>query len=58
MIFEIEKTITEKKLKGFLESIRINRIKSKKPNLAEFFGTLPNIGDGLEFQKTARNEWD
>ena len=58
MIFEIEKTTTEKKLKDFLEFIRINRIKRKKPNLAEFFGVLPNIGDGLEFQKNARNEWD
>jgi len=58
MIFEIEKTTTEKKLKDFLESIRINRVKNKKPNLAEFFGALPNIGDGLEFQKNARNEWD
>jgi len=37
MIFEIEKTTTEAKLKDFLESIRKNRIKHKKPNLAEFF---------------------
>jgi len=26
--------------------------------LAEFFGVLPNISDGLEFQKNVRNEWD
>ena len=58
MIFEIEKTTTKKKLKDFLESIRKNQAKRKKPNLAEFFGVLPNIGDGLEFQKEARNEWD
>jgi len=58
MIFEIEKTTTEAKLKDFFESIRKNRIKRKKPNLAEFFGVLPNIGDGLEFQKNARNEWE
>ena len=58
MIFEIEKTTTEESLKDFLESIKINRVKSKKPNLAEFFGVLPNIGDGLVFQKNARNEWD
>ena len=58
MIFKIEKTTTEENLKGFLETIRINRVKNKKPNLAEFFGVLPTIGDGLEFQKNARNEWD
>ena len=58
MVFEIEKTTTEKKLKSFLESLRENRVKRKKPNLTEFFGVLPTIGDGLEFQKSARNEWD
>jgi len=58
MVFEVEKTTTEERLKGFLESIRKNRVNRKKPNLADFFGVLPNIGDGLEFQKNVRNEWD
>ena len=58
MVFEIKKTTSDKKLRDFLEFIRINQVKSKKPNLAKFFGALPNIGDGLEFQKNVRNEWD
>jgi len=58
MVFEIEKTTTEDNLKGFLKSIQNNRVKKMKPNLAQFFGVLPNIGDGLEYQKNARNEWN
>jgi len=58
MVFEIEKTTTEDNLKKILESIKRNRVKNKKPNLAKFFGILPSIGDGLEFKKNARNEWN
>jgi hypothetical protein len=32
--------------------------RKRQSNLAEYFGMLPNIGDGLEYQKTARNEWN
>jgi hypothetical protein len=28
-----------------------------RTSLSEFFGALPHLGDGLEFQKKARNEW-
>jgi hypothetical protein len=35
-----------------------NNDEGKKPNLARFFGVLPDYEDGLEFQKNARNEWN
>ena len=58
MIYKIDKTATEKDLIDMLQCIKFNRTKTKKPNFSEFFGVLPNIGDGLEYQKNARNEWD
>ena len=58
MIVSIENMATEESLKATLENIKIVRGKRKKPNLAQFFGVLPNYEDGLEFQKKARNEWD
>ena len=36
----------------------LNQAKRKKTNLSDFFGALPNFGDGLKFQKNARNEWN
>ena len=58
MIVSIENMATEESLKATLENIKIVRGKRKKPNLAQFFGVLPNYEDGLEFQKKVRNEWD
>ena len=58
MIIEINKTTTTENLKKSLEHFRINKLNRKKSNLTEFFGILPDIGDGLEFQKNARNEWN
>jgi hypothetical protein len=58
MLIKIDKTTTKEDLKKSLDRIKQNRAKRKKPNLAEFFGVLPDIGDGLEFQKKVRNEWD
>ena len=58
MIIEINKTTTTENLKNSLEHFRKNKSERKKSDLTEFFGILPNIGDGLEFQKNARNEWD
>ena len=58
MVYRICKTATEKDLKNLLEGIKVNRTKKEKTNFTEFFGALPNIGDGLEYQKNARNEWD
>ena len=54
----IEKKASEESLKNSLEHIKVIRGKRKKPNLAQFFGVLPNFDDGLKFQKVARNEWD
>lgn len=38
------------------------RLKANKKNqsndLNEFFGSIKNIGDGIEFQRSARDEWD
>jgi len=58
MVIEIDKAITTENMRDSLECFRINKLKKEKPNLSEFFGILPNIGDGLEFQKNARNEWN
>ena len=58
MIYRFDKTATDRDLKDLLERIKINRVKENKPNFIEFFGALPNIGDGLEYQKNVRNEWD
>ena len=57
MMIEINKKATAKTFRHSLEQIKTNRFKYKKANLSEFFGVLPNIGDGLEFQKTVRDEW-
>ena len=57
MVVRIENTASEENLRVSLERIRNIRGKRKKPNLAQFFGVLPNFDDGLEFQKQARNEW-
>ena len=56
MVYRIDKTTTDKDLENLLDRIKSERVKSKKANFIEFFGALPNIGDGLEYQKNARNE--
>jgi len=58
VVVEIDNTASEESLKKSLEQIKISRNKRKEPNLAQFFGVLPNFDDGLEFQKVARNEWN
>jgi hypothetical protein len=57
MVIEIDGTVTAQKLQMSLERIKEARAQHKKPNLSEFFGALPNIGDGLKFQNEVRNEW-
>jgi hypothetical protein len=57
MVIEIDKTATALTLQKSLKHLHVNRIRRKEPNIAKFFGALPNIGDGLEFQKKVRNEW-
>jgi hypothetical protein len=58
MVIEIDRTVTPTSLKHLLDHVRETRAQRKKPNLTEFFGALPNIGDGLEFQKKVRDEWN
>ena len=56
MVVSIANMASGESLKDTLERTKIARSRSKKPNLARFFGVLPNFDDGLEFQKKARNE--
>jgi hypothetical protein len=58
MVIEIDRTMTSARLKQSLKSMKAARSKVSRINLSEFFGALPHIGDGLEFQKKARNEWN
>jgi hypothetical protein len=55
MVIEIPKGTTENKIKTILKSK--GRKKTIKKNVASFFGKLPNIEDGLKFQKKVRSEW-
>jgi hypothetical protein len=58
MVIEIDRTMTSAQLKQSLKNMKAARSKVSRTNLSEFFGALPHIGDGLEFQKKARNEWN
>jgi len=51
MIVSLENIASEKNLKNTLERAKTTHSKKKKPNLAKFFGILPNLDDGLKFQK-------
>ena len=58
MVYRFEKTMTDEDLVVLLERIKSDRVKRGEHNFMQFFGALPNIGDGLEYQKNVRNEWD
>jgi hypothetical protein len=58
MIIKIDKTTKEQELQNWTNKVRNKRIQNQKSSLEKFFGALPDIGDGLKFQKKARNEWD
>jgi hypothetical protein len=45
----------DKKVKSSVRK-RSSRVKADK-KVAAFFGKLPNIEDGLTFQKRVRSEW-
>ncbi len=53
MIVEV-KEITQDNITNLLGKLK----KRKKKTLAKHFGKLKRGIDGLEYQKTARNEWD
>ena len=58
MVYRFDRTMTKKDLVDLLARIKSDGTKTGKKNFMEFFGALPDIGDGLEYQKNARNEWD
>ena len=58
MVIEIDKKNNAADFKNSLRLIRENRTKTKKGNFSKYFGALPNIGDGMEFQIAVRNEWN
>ena len=58
MVIEIDKKANSEDFRHSLLLIRENRTKTKRGNLSKYFGALPNIGDGMEFQIAARNEWN
>jgi len=58
MILEIDTKTSAVDLKKSLQLIRKNREQRQPRNYSKFFGALPNIADGLEFQKAVRNEWN
>jgi hypothetical protein len=55
MVIEIPKGTSEKKIISILKK-KANG-KFHKKSLTAFFGKLPEIEDGLTFQKKVRNEW-
>jgi len=57
MVIEVDETATALTFKNSLKRLKTNRAQHKQPNMAKFFGALPNIGDGLKFQQEVRNEW-
>lgn len=55
MIIEIPKGTPEKKIMSILKKRRSRR--PIKKTVTSFFGKLPDIEDGLTFQKKIRSEW-
>ena len=55
MVIEIPKGTPEKKIKSILQKRRGRR--SARKSVLNFFGKLPDIEDGLSFQKKVRSEW-
>ena len=55
MVIEIKKDTPTKDVKKILASLK-NK-KAPKKDISQFFGKVPDLIDGLDFQKKARNEW-
>jgi len=55
MITEIPKGTSESEVKAILK--QIGKKKRANKSLDAFFGSLPDIEDGLTFQKKVRSEW-
>ncbi len=56
MVLVIKKNTSTSEVRAILRRTRKKRAKTKK-GIESFFGKLPNIEDGLTYQKKARNEW-
>ena len=56
MVIEINKNTSPEEVIKILDKLKKNSNKPKK-NISEFFGKIPDIEDGLVFQKKVRNEW-
>jgi hypothetical protein len=54
MVIEIPKGASLKKIRSILKPIAVS---STKKNFDSFFGKLPEIKNGLTFQKKVRSEW-
>ena len=55
MVIEIKKDTPPEEVKKILETL--SKETKPKKDLSEFFGKIPDIEDGLAFQKRVRNEW-
>ena len=56
MVIVINKEADKEEIKAALKKIGKNK---NKPKLVDFFGKLKGaFGDGLDYQKKLRNEWD
>jgi hypothetical protein len=56
MVLVIKKNTSTDEVRAILRKVRAKRT-TKKASGKYFFGKLPNIEDGLTYQKKARNEW-
>jgi hypothetical protein len=55
MVIVISKNMKPSQIRKLLSS---KKLKASKEILDSFFGKLPEIEDGLTFQKRIRNQWE
>ncbi|GHT62336.1 hypothetical protein FACS189451_06420 [Bacteroidia bacterium] len=58
MVITFDKRTTEQELHDWLGKVRDKRMKANQFKMLKYFGTLPDIGDGLQIQRIMRDEWD
>ena len=56
MVIEIKKDTPPEEVKKILETLK--KGERPKKDISEFFGKIPDIEDGMVFQKRIRNEWE
>ncbi len=57
MIVEIRRNSSPEKVKALLRKTSRKKKSTGKKSTKSFFGKLPEIEDGLKYQKKLRNEW-